>query len=623
MENVLKHKKMISIILVAIIATGIIFLQSKYSFAVETLHEGRQAANTYIADDPEVLYALETLQENDIDSVEAIHKDVLRYVGFGVIKILAKLIDGLFDALKEVIDFLSFSYSKDIVSLTSKYSVLYKIIFIITITGFGLYLMLGKTNLSELNTTTCVILIAIIITSMPLLTQKFSQLTAASSNYVMNQWSKIGSSEMNSISTTAINSQIYDLCVIDKNIKKGKVNIKKGGMNNLDAAAKDYNYLDINKELDDDVYELENAEVFRYQREKGSDGKYILTELHHPIMPNTYYYRYQVKSWLYIIVTLATACAALALMLIRVARLVIEVAMANIYIPFVAVTDIASGQRIKEAMKGFITLFAAIFLAIAMFGIFILGFAYINLKIESEYLKYIMLIALAWAVIDGSDNLERTIGIDTGVKSGWQMLAGVATAGKVGKSAGKFASSPLRAANRVRKSLNQAKDSKLRRKLSEQLAENQKDRANSGKDGKNEKNNKDGNSKKNKELNMNSAGSKGKTSGNTKSSKKGMLSGKERGKRSIGKGNSSLGKGKTLSPAKKSLSKEAKSLSLKHSPKSLDGTSAVDRKINRLKAEKVNQIRQRIRHINTPEEAQFKNRIKEIDIAIEKLKSKE
>jgi len=138
----------------------------------------------------------------------------------------------------------------------------------------------------------------------------------------------------------------------------------------------------------------------------------------------------------------------MSLLLIRIARMIVEIAFSNIYMPFIATTDIASGQRIKEGMKGFVSLFASIFFAVALFGVYSAGFIYINKKIDGGILQYLLLIALTWAIIDGSMILERIIGVDIGLKSGWQMAIGVASAGRVAKGTGRLLTAPVRTATK-------------------------------------------------------------------------------------------------------------------------------------------------------------------------------
>ena len=82
---------------------------------------------------------LKILQRYEIDDTTNFFWDVLREIGFGIVKFLGKVIDGLYDGIQEIYSLLSFGSSKAIQSLVDRYSVLYKSVFIFCV---------GKTSIS-------------------------------------------------------------------------------------------------------------------------------------------------------------------------------------------------------------------------------------------------------------------------------------------------------------------------------------------------------------------------------------------------------------------------------------------------------------------------------------------
>ena len=122
-----------------------------------------------------------------------------------------------------------------------------------------------------------------------------------------------------------------------------------------------------------------------------------------------------------------------------------------IFTPFIAVTDLATGQRIKETLKGLVSLFAAVYLAIVLMGLFFIGYRYISQEVDEFLIRVVLIIALTAAVIDGPDLIERIIGVDVGVKSGFRTAlaaygvgkAVTGTASKIGKGAKKVGSGAL------------------------------------------------------------------------------------------------------------------------------------------------------------------------------------
>lgn len=156
--------------------------------------------------------------------------------------------------------------------------------------------------------------------------------------------------------------------------------------------------------------------------------------------------------------------------------------MAQIYMPIISVTDIVAGQRVKEALKGFLMLFLSIFLICAILGIYFLAMTYINSLTVNGFLKFVFILGLSWSLIDGSNILERVLGVDLGLKSmGWGM-AGMFTMGRLGsrlffKTGGKAAKSGLKKSINALKSVGNTKNNNV-------LNKNDKNMPSDGKDGK-------------------------------------------------------------------------------------------------------------------------------------------
>src|SRR5699024_6094183 len=109
---------------------------------------------------------------------------------------------------------------------------------------------------------------------------------------------------------------------------------------------------------------------------------------------------------------------------------------------------ITGGQRLKKVLTEIVSTFAVIFVMIVLLKLFIIYAQWAN-DLEQEIGivgVIILLIAGAWALIDAPDIVQRTMGIDAGLRSGWQAMMGAyagtkmagAGASMVGKGAGKI-----------------------------------------------------------------------------------------------------------------------------------------------------------------------------------------
>src|SRR5699024_10450323 len=108
---------------------------------------------------------------------------------------------------------------------------------------------------------------------------------------------------------------------------------------------------------------------------------------------------------------------------------------------------ITGGQRLKKVLSEIVSTFAVIFIMMVLLKLFIIYAQWAN-DLEQEIGMVgviILLIAGAWALIDAPDIVQRTMGIDAGLRSGWQAMAGAYAGTKMagagatiaGKGAGK------------------------------------------------------------------------------------------------------------------------------------------------------------------------------------------
>src|SRR5699024_7811572 len=138
---------------------------------------------------------------------------------------------------------------------------------------------------------------------------------------------------------------------------------------------------------------------------------------------------------------------ALIVTTLKIGRAMFDLAFHQIYAMFTASTDITGGQRLKKVLTEIVSTFAVIFVMIVLLKLFII-YAQWASDLEQEIGivgVIILLIAGAWALIDAPDIVQRTMGIDAGLRSGWQAMMGAyagtkmagAGASMVGQGAGK------------------------------------------------------------------------------------------------------------------------------------------------------------------------------------------
>lgn len=181
----------------------------------------------------------------------------------------------------------------------------------------------------------------------------------------------------------------------------------------------------------------------------GNGDGFVVRELSSNQIPMTKlgqesYYRFHVN-WMVLILSLLVTTVALAITVIKIGRNIFDLAFHQVFGMFIAATDLTGGQRTKKVLVEIMNTFAVIFIMMMLLKFFIYYSIFANgLKSSvGSVIVLLLLIAGAWALIDAPDIVARMLGIDAGLRSGYQSLmgayAGTKLAGAGIKGAGKLA----------------------------------------------------------------------------------------------------------------------------------------------------------------------------------------
>lgn len=381
----------------------------------------------------------------DVLHIKNFALDFIRQLGWWLIKALCSLCDFFYDVLTTIYKALDFTGGASLLGYSKALAPLLSVLLVISIVLLGYYMIVKRTD-ARINLVQNILLIMLILTALPQITGYMTQLTTEAVNAV----SKEAITQEASPSFNVVKGGVIDLKTIDKqnipsysDILSGKK--KKNSLN----SQKKISYIDINEYMDyENDDELKNPDLWKSKLSVDGDGDTSVIDMDGGFgnffgIFNDKYYRYSVKWWT-VIITLACSCIALFFMSLKVARIIWEIAAHQLIGPFIAVTDIASGQRMKEFLRSLVSLFAVLFMIMLMYGMYFLGMSYIDsFSAGSEGVnavaKIIMQMALAWIMIDGANIIERVTGVDAGLKSGYQAVIGALAAGKAVKGAGKMA----------------------------------------------------------------------------------------------------------------------------------------------------------------------------------------
>ena len=385
-------------------------------------------------------------------SEKSIVKNAGRNIAFWICQLCANIIDKIMGGIDSVLNFLNILNEPIFNAFIKRFNPYIWALLLVSLIILSIGLMLKKQDKpANLLLTVCLI---IFCTSMlPSFSKFITNITLEGAKDVQSAYSSIEkkvtkekpkvvhdniyeSTETvreNSLGYTVLQKNIVDMLKVDQLSTDGKLAKRK----NFDfkktkpfVNAKQIEYFDINEKIDyrnDDS--IKNKEIWKnklrpaenIERTQGVTEKLTNMEGHFDIT-SEYYYRYSVN-WILLILVMVSIAATLIFSIFRLIRIIYEALAHQVLLPFIAVTDLESGQRTKQALKSFITILASILLVLLFLGIYFLliynlGEKYSQGKINTV-IYIIMLFAFCMATIDGTKLVERILGVDIGIKSGY------------------------------------------------------------------------------------------------------------------------------------------------------------------------------------------------------------
>lgn len=426
--------------------------------------------------------ALKRLYEDLADILDIssgwLYDDLLRNTGWGIIQLLVWINDWIEGVATKIISLGGLYDSNDMTGFIDVLQPLAIGLFVVSITVLGFMFMLNKVE--KRNEVVMNILIAVsVIVILPSLMGMMEDLLHKG----LDQVDVSGNISDNVLKRNIADIKYYvdsdfnytdglkkDTVMGDENTLPHPPHLteKEIGTSNLTYANKltDPELIDVTEKLD--IYEDEGwfswtteawvkdltndqKKFLKNRLVQNGDGTSRIGELNKNSVPATNlgqqgYYRYHVN-WRIAISVLSVTAFALIITTLKIGRSMFDLAFHQIYAMFTASTDITGGQRLKKVLTEIVSTFAVIFVMIVLLKLFIIYAQWAN-ELEAEIGMVgviILLIAGAWALIDAPDIVQRTMGIDAGLRSGWQAMMGAyagtkmagAGASMVGKGAGK------------------------------------------------------------------------------------------------------------------------------------------------------------------------------------------
>ena len=348
------------------------------------------------------------LTHKEYFSTSSIWNDILRSIGWGIVKFLAmlsNLCEQLFNAAYEMINFIDTDSFKKFVS---KFSVWIVPLLTLSFVAIGIYLMYSEKKPPLLKNIliglAIIFVMPTIITALNkgLIATKNDLLDGSMTNQVVlsniSDLQCIGNSGFNFSSTLADGGGDVDTVIkaVDptKHINPKKID---------DATQKSVfsHYLDIDDNYNIVWNEFENKGMF-------------------DIFDPPYYYRYYIHFFQLMLFLLANILI-FTFSAYAVLRMIFEIVTTRIMACLHSV-ELASGQKTIKLLEYFFQAYIILLFIPIMLKVYLLCMAYINSHFDNGLLRAILVFMCAMIVVDGPSVIQKIYGYDMGISAGAQKV---------------------------------------------------------------------------------------------------------------------------------------------------------------------------------------------------------
>lgn len=342
---------------------------------------------------------------------------MLRSLGWEVLRLLAFFVDGIERVTDDIISINGFFSSPEVTSFIDQYQPFVWVLFAISIVIIGYQLIFNRKQNREQLPTNVLFSIAVLVLLSTMMV-KINDLSIAAVD-------SVNTTETQTVAKQVIKENLTDVYLLDQT---GFAD--KSIRNNIPVD----NILKINIVEEIDPKKVNN-EALKKKEGQSVNGEPQVEELENGFfsMWKEYYYRWGWDFW-NIFISLGVVGVALLITSVKLGRILFELAFKKFFATIVAAIDVSNGQRTKQILMSILSDFAVVFFIVVLLRLYIIFSGWLSLN-TSGMLHIILLLSASWALIDGPNIVERVLGVDAGLQSGWKALASTYMLAKGAKGA--------------------------------------------------------------------------------------------------------------------------------------------------------------------------------------------
>lgn len=346
------------------------------------------------------------LQNTDWFTLSSPVNYILRWLGWKILTLLANVSNTIESIVNEIYSLNGFFNSEQMNNFIDEMMPIIWVILAISLAFLGLKIIFDREF--KVNTVIKNFAVAVsIVVLLPMGMDHMAKMTSVATDGLKTEY-KFSANKV-------LKDNLYDLYYLDSQNFKNKTSKNNIPVDNITSSS-----IDINEEIDSG--EVENKDVFSSKLSTDSSGNISKQELDSIFFGlfSENYYRFNFKFWTPFITLLCTAFTLL-ISSIKIARIIFELGFVKLFGILNAFADITTGQKTKEIIRCIVSNFVVLFIISVLLKMYLMFSSWTSQS--SSATQLVLLIGGSLAVIDGPNIIERVLGIDAGIKSGWSVIA--------------------------------------------------------------------------------------------------------------------------------------------------------------------------------------------------------
>lgn len=225
-----------------------------------------------------------------------------------------------------------------------------------------------------------------------------------------------------------VGSSVFDLIYLDDHIKGGLMNMtKKNRVTYSDFTEDDITMIDINEIVKPDDVKESSKDLMSHRilyRQDNIQVKESYNGIAWTDLLNEYYYRYNIQ-WFNCILGLCSLILIYVCLAYKVVRIIYEIVIQRVLAVLYS-ANLSNSQKTLKILDSIKDSYITLVLVMICLKIYLLAYKFINQTGFSGFTQAMLLLFIAFAVIDGPNIIQKLTGIDAGLSSGTgKIMAGI------------------------------------------------------------------------------------------------------------------------------------------------------------------------------------------------------